>query len=118
MCCVHLFAVSFHKPSDKESKLFASLSFFLEHLALQDIHAAARCFTNGHNEAVFTPHEVDEYNRYSACMCVIASPSVYSVLLLNVYCMFSVAGLSVWSFWVSFGLLLFSCKANLKRRFL
>ena len=93
-----LFLVSFHKPSDKESKLFASLNFFLEHLALEDIHAAAKCFTSGHSEAVFTPHEVDEYNRYSLCMCAIAPLSVCFVLLYEVCCVFSVAELSVWSF--------------------
>lgn len=53
-----------HKPGDKESKLFASVNFFLEHLALQDIQAAAECFKSGHTEElVFTPREVDLYKR-------------------------------------------------------
>ena len=58
-----------HKPSDKDSKLFTSLNFFLEHLALEGIHAAAKCFTSGLSQEstceVFTPQEVDEYNRCS-----------------------------------------------------
>lgn len=60
-----------HKPGDKESKLFASVNFFLEHLALQDIRAAAECFRSGHaEELVFTPREVDLYKRCSTIVCV------------------------------------------------
>lgn len=63
-----------HKPSDKDSKLFASMNFFLKHLALEGIHAAAKCFTSGLSEEstreVFTPQEVDEYNRYSSVQLV------------------------------------------------
>lgn len=63
------FTVVVQKEGDKDSQLFASVNFFLELLALHDIHAAAKCFKGGHSEElVFTPREVDLYRRYN-CLC-------------------------------------------------
>ena len=50
----------------KSSQLFTSLSFFLETLALHDIIGAAQCFDDADpSSLIFTPHELEEYNKYT-----------------------------------------------------
>ena len=44
--------------------MFRAINHFVEKLALEDIEAAAKLFDNKLQSTIFTPREVDEYNRY------------------------------------------------------
>ena len=44
--------------------MFRAINHFIEKLALEDIEAAAKLFHNKLQSTIFTPREVDEYNRY------------------------------------------------------
>lgn len=57
------------KDGKKSSVLFQSLNFFVTKMAMFGINEARECFTAGASssrEEVFTPREIDSYNRYTA----------------------------------------------------
>lgn len=61
--------------SKKPSVLFKSVSFFLSTMAMLGITAASNCFTAGSSSVkseVFTPKEIDSYNRYvTKYICIV-----------------------------------------------
>lgn len=55
-------------PGKSSSVLFKSLLFFIDHLSLHGIEKALECFqtrSDDVNAHVFSPSEIQEYNRYS-----------------------------------------------------
>lgn len=63
------------ESSKKPSVLFKSVSFFLSTMAMLGITAASNCFTAGLSSVkseVFTPKEIDSYNRYGTkYICIV-----------------------------------------------
>ena len=49
---------------NKGTVVFEVMRHFIETLALEDIGAAAKMFPNRPQNLIFTPREVDEYNKY------------------------------------------------------
>ena len=54
----------------KGTVVFRAINHFIEKLALEDIEAAAKLFDKKLETTVFTPREVDEYNKAKCTVIV------------------------------------------------
>nr|XP_006812076.1 PREDICTED: DNA-dependent protein kinase catalytic subunit-like [Saccoglossus kowalevskii] len=73
---IELFAGKANKPTN----VFKSVDFFLSKLALEDVYAAAKCITSSSAGLIFTPREIDDYNKYK-CTAIVRLLDFISVLL-------------------------------------
>lgn len=56
------------------------MQFFLETVALRDIHAAEQCFDGSSKSSVFSPQERDVYN-YSKCTIIVRIMEFVTMIL-------------------------------------
>ncbi|XP_070581112.1 DNA-dependent protein kinase catalytic subunit-like [Ptychodera flava] len=70
----------FSATMKKQSNLFKSLDFFMTKLSLEDIFSAAKCFKSTMTGAVFTPREVEDYNK-AKCTVIVRLIDFLTVLL-------------------------------------
>uniref|UniRef100_A0A8U8BLG7 DNA-dependent protein kinase catalytic subunit n=1 Tax=Geospiza parvula TaxID=87175 RepID=A0A8U8BLG7_GEOPR len=84
-CYNTFFELQMIKPDEvlgiNESSLFLkAVRFFLDTIALHDIHAAEQCFDSSSKGSMFSPQERDKYN-YSKCTIVVRIFEFVTVIL-------------------------------------
>ncbi|XP_063182908.1 DNA-dependent protein kinase catalytic subunit [Chroicocephalus ridibundus] len=65
---------------NERSSFLEAVQFFLETIALHDIHAAEQCFDCGSKGSVFSPQERDVYN-YSKCTIIVRIMEFVTMIL-------------------------------------
>uniref|UniRef100_A0A8D2M7W0 DNA-dependent protein kinase catalytic subunit n=1 Tax=Zonotrichia albicollis TaxID=44394 RepID=A0A8D2M7W0_ZONAL len=84
-CYNTFFELQMIKPDEvlgvNESSLFLkAVQFFLDTIALHDIHAAEQCFDSSSKGSMFSPQERDKYN-YSKCTIIVRILEFVTVIL-------------------------------------
>lgn len=76
----HFNLVWFFLGVNEHSSFLEAVQFFLDTIALHDIHAAEQCFDCSSKGSMFSPQERDVYN-YSKCTIVVRIMEFVTVIL-------------------------------------
>jgi len=55
----------------KQTNVFQAISYFLEHVALSDIETVSRLYLKQPDSSLFTPREIEDFNRYLFLHCLV-----------------------------------------------